>query len=411
MTPNTTLGAIGAIAGILLFLGPSTTTAHAGTGPFSQEPARTIAHADPLAPHGSENAGDPASAARPGAAFATVLLAIAALPAFAVIARRRLDRSLAPDTPPEPPFARVADWPVLLFAGLLIWVAQAVGAASAFTLFSLDNSARASLRGVALASLGGYLAAAVAAALLFAFLPGLSTIIRADHPLRAALASLPRAVAAFILVFPIVMTLGWLTAAAARWISGEPPRAVAHETLRLLTEPAAPAESRAWWFIVTLSVLLAAPIVEELIYRGFIQSAIRRAILFQLTQSRPGDAPPPQPERLNVPSQGRRESSSDAPAPRADIPSEHPERVQPSPHPIIDVNSAMPRLRAARLAVLITSALFTLMHAGVAETHALITLFALSLCFGVAYERTGRIATSILMHALFNATNLALALV
>ena len=75
------------------------------------------------------------------------------------------------------------------------------------------------------------------------------------------------------------------------------------------------------------------------------------------------------------------------------------------------VLSVSDRRRAAWIAVLAASAIFTLMHAGVAETHALVTLFALSLCFGVAYERTGRLFTSILMHALFNAANLALAIV
>jgi membrane protease YdiL (CAAX protease family) len=60
-------------------------------------------------------------------------------------------------------------------------------------------------------------------------------------------------------------------------------------------------------------------------------------------------------------------------------------------------------------AIIITSAVFVAMHLGAAQWHALPSLFVLSLGFGWAYERTGRLAAPIVMHVLFNALNLALA--
>ncbi len=72
--------------------------------------------------------------------------------------------------------------------------------------------------------------------------------------------------------------------------------------------------------------------------------------------------------------------------------------------------SAMAR---PRLAVLGTSLLFALAHAppgaGV-PPHALVSLFVLSCCLGLAYERTGRYTVPVVMHVCFNAANVALAL-
>lgn len=61
-------------------------------------------------------------------------------------------------------------------------------------------------------------------------------------------------------------------------------------------------------------------------------------------------------------------------------------------------------------AVFITSAVFTLMHANVAQPQALVALFVLSLGLGWIYERTGRIAAPMAMHMMFNLANAALAL-
>ena len=63
--------------------------------------------------------------------------------------------------------------------------------------------------------------------------------------------------------------------------------------------------------------------------------------------------------------------------------------------------AAMPRRRW--WAILATSVVFTLIHAGVAQWHAWPLLFVLSLGLGYIYERTGTLAAPIVMHATFNA--------
>ena len=56
-------------------------------------------------------------------------------------------------------------------------------------------------------------------------------------------------------------------------------------------------------------------------------------------------------------------------------------------------------------AVLISSVVFAAVHCG-AEPQALPSLFALALVMGYSYERTGRLLSPMLIHALFNAANL-----
>jgi membrane protease YdiL (CAAX protease family) len=75
------------------------------------------------------------------------------------------------------------------------------------------------------------------------------------------------------------------------------------------------------------------------------------------------------------------------------------------------IQATMVELRINRwVAIICTSAFFSAMHATIVPPHALVALFALSLLFGWAYERTARLSTSMLMHGLFNAGNLLMAL-
>lgn len=65
------------------------------------------------------------------------------------------------------------------------------------------------------------------------------------------------------------------------------------------------------------------------------------------------------------------------------------------------------RLGRRWTAILLTSVAFALMHG---EWHARPALLVLGIGFGVAYERTGSLATPIVMHALFNARTLVFVL-
>lgn len=65
---------------------------------------------------------------------------------------------------------------------------------------------------------------------------------------------------------------------------------------------------------------------------------------------------------------------------------------------------------SAWVAIGLTSLVFTLMHKGAVATHALPTIFVLSVAFGVIYRRTGSLMVCIGVHGLFNAINLLIAL-
>jgi membrane protease YdiL (CAAX protease family) len=64
-------------------------------------------------------------------------------------------------------------------------------------------------------------------------------------------------------------------------------------------------------------------------------------------------------------------------------------------------------LHSPRLAILLASAIFAVVHHG-SEPQALPSLFALALVLGYNYERTGRLISPILIHAIFNAVSLAM---
>jgi len=240
--------------------------------------------------------------------------------------------------PPIGEANRPADWPVLLVVGLVVLLSQPIGAGTAFAVFALTPEQRASLPGVALGAVGGYLTAFCALIGAGFLLPGLIKRLGAGWRGRDCVWGL----VGIALAAPMVVFLGQIALALAgliaRWSGSVPPQANAHATLRLLVGDET--WSSGWWWALVAAVVIGAPIVEEVVYRGLLQSACRAA-----TGSR-------------------------------------------------------------WWAVLIASGVFVLMHASVAEAHALVVLFALSLAFGVAYERTGRLWVPITMHAVFNAGNL-----
>ncbi len=166
--------------------------------------------------------------------------------------------------------------------------------------------------------------------------PAWSVVPRATDFVRGALS--------MIVAAPIVLAAGALAALAYRIVVGHQPDTLAHDTLRAILDdrhnPAVP--------ILIAAAVVVGPIVEELLFRVFIQSALLKAT----------------------------------------------GRTWP--------------------AILSTSILFTAAHIGGGvrpeDAQALVPLFILSLCLGVAYERTGRMWVPITMHMLFNAANVAVAL-
>lgn len=180
----------------------------------------------------------------------------------------------------------------------------------------------------------GRYAAQGALAVAFLALAATRARSRRPGPGRAALLG----VGALALVWPMTAVSGWVAGLILTALGHAPPR-VAHETLRMLLD----AEVGVWPLMLALMVVVAAPIVEEVMYRGLLQDLLRRR-----------EMPP-------------------------------------------------------WVAITATSIVFALMHWSAAEPNAVVALFVLSMGFGWIYERTGRLAAPIAMHALFNAGNLVLA--
>jgi membrane protease YdiL (CAAX protease family) len=130
--------------------------------------------------------------------------------------------------------------------------------------------------------------------------------------------------------------------------------------------------------LVVLAAVLIAPIFEEFLFRGHLQTLLRR--IFEPKETQP----------LPVLPAGREEAAAGELIPDYFNPASHIQK----PKSIFQNHPAYP----AWIAIVITSLLFASVHpAWMAPP-----IFVLSLCLGYSYERTGNLYVPITMHALFN---------
>jgi membrane protease YdiL (CAAX protease family) len=221
--------------------------------------------------------------------------------------------------------------------GAITWVTAgvAIGAASGFLKISATpDSARESVM-----ILGVGYGASLTVGLFLAHLLG-STAPGAG--LSFAPSSLLQGVALMAVAWPFVSCVGALAAYIHVKTGGSMPDAIAHPTLRALVDhPRDP-----WVWAQTSMAVLLAPVQEELVYRGMLQSAC-------------------------VAATGRVWLG-------------------------VIITSAI--FAAAHVAG----------GAGV-PWYAAVALFSLATCMGLAFERTGRLGVSIGMHITFNLVNVVLA--
>jgi membrane protease YdiL (CAAX protease family) len=116
--------------------------------------------------------------------------------------------------------------------------------------------------------------------------------------LQVQAGDLRRGLVSFVITIPFVMVTSLVAALVARWITGKPPDPVAHVLLQdFRKNPNDP-----WIWTMLGAAVFLGPIVEELIYRAFLQSAflaafkrawpaiIATSVLF--TAAHVGSAPP-----------------------------------------------------------------------------------------------------------------------
>lgn len=222
---------------------------------------------------------------------------------------------------------------------VLIYLVMPIGAQIALAAsgdYQAVMEGETTLRSMAVTLLGSATAALLAVAGLLSIL-----LRRFPNPgFRLRATDLSWGFAIMLVSLPAIMLTSSVSGIVAQVITGDTPDQLAHETLRLMAEH----PGGGWWWLTILGVVVLAPIAEELLYRGFAQSA-----LVALTGSR-------------------------------------------------------------WTAIIVTSLIFTSVHINAADWRALPGLFVLSMALGIAFERKGRIGIPIVMHALFNAFNVLIAM-
>lgn len=227
---------------------------------------------------------------------------------------------------------------MLLVSFFTIYLALFLGAGSASALLEMSEERRLTLEGQSLLMLGSYVGGVLAMVFVGVLMSGVGRLlINGLHPRRWG-EELGRAGGWLALVVPVLMAVGVVSTVLVESVSGQTPKPIGHKTLALLVEGAAP--SWAWWLMVA-NVTIGAPLIEEVVYRGCLQSCARRFL-------------------------------------------------------------------GGWGAILLTSTLFALVHIGSADLRTLPMLFTLSLVLGLVYERGGSLLACVLIHAMFNALNLAL---
>lgn len=158
-------------------------------------------------------------------------------------------------------------WWVWLVCGAMVFAVQAVMGGVAVSLLGAEAGAEHSTRRAAIGAGAATLLAAVTGVVI-------ARLVRMSAPASGMTIGgrdFVNGPVAAALAIPLVNVAGF----GAAWLGtrfGSPPAAIDHPTLRKLVDH--PGDPWAWTSIGVAVVL--APIVEEIVYRGFLQSALLR---------------------------------------------------------------------------------------------------------------------------------------
>ena len=157
------------------------------------------------------------------------------------------------------------------------FLAAAVGAQALIMAFGVTAESPALMQR-ALQGIGGHGAQlAVVAFILLArrFRPrGATTAVARggvhQHP-RAPLEAIMMAVAAALLLSPVIQAVGLSIGAIEQWFGTSSP-AVGHQIIDVLLKTGA---HDVWWWLTIASAVVLAPIAEEFVYRGLLQQGLK----------------------------------------------------------------------------------------------------------------------------------------
>jgi len=230
----------------------------------------------------------------------------------------------------------------------------------------LAGTSPESMRAIATAQTAGYVIAGVL---------GISLIyLMIKSAPKAGLgfgsADLALGVLAFGLAYPFIELTATGMVAMHEGITGARPAEIAHSTLSLIVAN----KDTGWAWLLIFAVVLLVPVVEEVVFRGFLQSGLLRW--------------------------------TKAPIWSVLITSVVFAALHWTPHAVT--------ADATVVAIGQTAGTHISQVEGAntpgAPYYALVPLFVLSLTIGLAYERTKKLGVAITMHALFNGLNVAIAL-
>lgn len=168
-----------------------------------------------------------------------------------------------------------------------------------------------------------------------------------ESGLRLSPLDAPVGLGCFALAFPVIMLGSIAGSALHEQLAGEPPQAIAHPTLERIVDWWQSTPGDPWLWGMLLAVVVGAPLVEELIWRVFVQAA-----MIKLLKS-----------------------------------------------PWVGI-----------MVTALGFALLHRAGPAPVPWHALVPIFVLGIANGVAYERTKRVGVPVTMHVCFNALNIAVAL-
>lgn len=198
-------------------------------------------------------------------------LSVAAVVCAAVVIRRGDLRSSRLGVRRE---GLAAIGPLVLFvAAVGLWAVWAAGGVAAGAMAGGGEGSPRDLRAHGIGAVGAYGVGLLAAALLW---------VRA-RPAASKVTAWPRwsdaalGVGFLLLALPLVIVVG----AVSQWLwlafGGATPGPTAHATLNLLFE-GEPGPRGVWWWVTVAAAALAAPILEEIVYRGLLQGAMVSAM-------------------------------------------------------------------------------------------------------------------------------------
>ncbi len=160
---------------------------------------------------------------------------------------------------------------VFFFAAFVVLLAQSSGASLVGQFTWVNEQGYSDFQMRTIVSTVSYLLAMIAGfGMLFILRRSATTGDGLDNGFGVGFLDLPVGLGCFLLAFPFIRILGLLGEFAYTQTQGQRPDGIAHETLKIFTDnPNDP-----WVMVFVGGAIIGAPIVEELVFRVYVQGAL-----------------------------------------------------------------------------------------------------------------------------------------